>query len=613
MKEELLHAVSFHEGMEILERLPVVLTLLNLSLPDAGGFKTLTKYLERAADIPVIIISGNHNEIIGHQAVKAGAQDYLVKTQLNARLLGRVIRYSLIRFKTHVKLEVTARELAASEKRYLDAQRLAHFGHWEMDIVANTMNWADEIFRIFQFHPGSFAPSYSDYIRYSHPEDRELVEQFFEAAIKDGQKHELEHRLLPDGRNLRYVSIQAKLQFDELNQRAQLMGVMQDITERKMSEQLLLEKKLAANQQSLREKALAEMSFHVRTPLASVIHLLYLLEGSSTEPQRELIDGLKTSIEDLSATLHKMLNISLLSSESQKQEIDTFVLRDLLQGVQKLLQIRADQTQVALQLNLDQLPAVDKARGDVRALTQLLYNVLEHAILRSPKQGAILLEARGQLSKPGQLQLQLTIAHEGEPLSGETLRRLDHSSEWLSSLQEDQNNAEQPAGLAIALHLLRQLKGEWRYEAGKLVLQLELETVAGPTLQLEERPSRHLRILFVEDHFLNQIATKKILQSWSPLVSVDIAANGQEGVQSFLSHNYDLVLMDIQMPVMDGIEAARRVRTHSETPIIALTANASPQEQKRCLDAGMNDYLSKPFQPADLFQKIMLALSQVAV
>ena len=116
-----------------------------------------------------------------------------------------------------------------------------------------------------------------------------------------------------------------------------------------------------------------------------------------------------------------------------------------------------------------------------------------------------------------------------------------------------------------------------------------------------------------EDHFLNQISTKKVLQSWSSHVKVTIAENGQVAVDLLAENQFDLVLMDIQMPVMNGIEATKVIRKSYNIPIIALTANASKQEADRCIEVGMNEYLSKPFQPEDLYQKIMECMTNVKV
>ncbi|MEZ5033030.1 MAG: response regulator [Saprospiraceae bacterium] len=120
-----------------------------------------------------------------------------------------------------------------------------------------------------------------------------------------------------------------------------------------------------------------------------------------------------------------------------------------------------------------------------------------------------------------------------------------------------------------------------------------------------------LRILLVEDHFLNQIATKNVLQTWSPDLTVDIAENGLVAVEKFQAHEYDLVLMDIQMPVMNGLIAGKKIRELSNVPIIALSAYASEQEAEKCLRAGFSDYLAKPFKPEELKHKVFRLASLV--
>ena len=124
-------------------------------------------------------------------------------------------------------------------------------------------------------------------------------------------------------------------------------------------------------------------------------------------------------------------------------------------------------------------------------------------------------------------------------------------------------------------------------------------------------PDSPVKILLVEDHFLNQMATKKLLTAWSPFVTVDIAENGMIAVEKFKAHGYDVILMDLQMPTMNGFDATVRIREKSKVPILALTASASKNEADRCFEIGMNDYMSKPFKPQELYFKIMTALAAV--
>ena len=232
---------TFYEGLEVINNQQIDIVLLDLSLPDSTGFKTLSRYVETVTNIPVIILTGVNNEIVGNQAVKAGAQDFLVKGQFDGKLLGRVIRYSLQRAKTQHKLEETARELVINERRIVKAQQMAGFGNFEMDLVSNEMTWTDEVFRIFGFHPDSITTGLSDYIGFVHNEDRNMVETFFENVTKDGRLHKMEHRIIVDGSSIRFLHVHAQIFYEDLTQRLMLVGGVQDITERKLSEQVIVE------------------------------------------------------------------------------------------------------------------------------------------------------------------------------------------------------------------------------------------------------------------------------------------------------------------------------------------------------------------------------------
>src|SRR5690606_35149649 len=262
VKHEFIHASNLFEGSEEIKTKPVDIVLLDLTLPDSAGFKTLTTFVEKFPRVPVIVLTGLNNEIVGNQAIKAGAQDFLVKGQFDGKLLGRSIRYALQRFKTQLKLEETARILEISEKRNVEAQEMAHFGNWEVDIVSNEMKWTDEIYRIFGFQPGSLNPTLSDYINYVQIEDRPKVEEFFQKAAKDGKLHTIEHRIIIDGRTIKYIALQAKVYHEELTDKILLVGAVQDITERKISEQLIIEKNISSKASKIKEEALADMSFH---------------------------------------------------------------------------------------------------------------------------------------------------------------------------------------------------------------------------------------------------------------------------------------------------------------------------------------------------------------
>ncbi len=200
------------------------------------------------------------------------------------------------------------------------------------------------------------------------------------------------------------------------------------------------------------------------------------------------------------------------------------------------------------------------------------------------------------------------------------LELLEQGEKLLESIEEEhlqRKDTRAALTMAISKRITRALGGELKVDYAPADKQLHVHLRLPATIVSAMRrfsggkPEVPIKILLVEDHFLNQIATKQILTTWSPLVTVDIAENGLVGYEKFRAHGYDLVLMDIQMPEMNGIEAARKIREISDVPIIALTAHASRQEQDKCFEAGMNDYLTKPFQPEELYARIMHHMSMV--
>ena len=382
MKHTLFKSESLSNGLNFLKEHSVDLVLLDLKLVDVEGFKTLQLFREKAPDVPVIVLTGFKNEIMGIQSVRAGAQDFLVKGDFDSRSLARTIRYSLQRFETQVKLQEKAKELSHSERRNQLAHQIARFGKWEMDIVNNAMRWDEEIFRFFGFSPFSFEPTLSDYIKYVQVEDREKVEAFFEEAIKDGQAHHIEHRIVIENTIVRFLQVKAQVNYDEQSNRILLVGGVQDVTELKhpSGQEGQAVQPASPPSISLEDDLLSELNFNIRTPIASMINFLYLLENSPlSKPQKDFIDGLKSSLDDLSFALNNWLNVSILKEERIEVKYADLVLDEAFQILMKVSKIRSDQAGLSIDFHLsDSLPAVIST--DSQKFSQVLYNLIETAI-----------------------------------------------------------------------------------------------------------------------------------------------------------------------------------------------------------------------------------------
>ena len=584
--------------------------LLDLSLPDSTGFRTLNSFLKSVSEVPVIVLTGMNNEIVGTQSIKAGAQDFLTKGQFDYRFLPRILRYAIHRHQSQRKISEAAKNLSISELRYKEAQEMAHFGNWEIDIVTNEMKWTAEVYRIFGFNPGGIVPSLQLYKEMVHHEDISLVKNYLDKAVKDGKPCKTEYRVVLDGTTIKHVAVQSKIHYDELTERTLLVGVIQDITERKLSEMLILEKNI--NQQAARKKkkAISEFSFHIRTPMSTITNFLYLLDKDNiSRPQLDLVNGLKTSFDDLFIMINNLLNFSFIDSDGLKLEYSEFDFKALVQSIEKVAEIKADNAGVRLKFNTDvNIPQL--IVSDQLKMNHILYNLLENAINFAEKRAKLRVSVTHRSIEKNKAMLQVTLTEQGKKMSRQEVAQWLDVDRILTVYQSDGLNDKNPLGIAVATKLTQIMGGKLDIiselqEGTTFKVELPVQTVSENYNKSGSFLSAPMRILLVEDHFLNQIGTKKLLTTWSKLITVDIAENGLVGLDKCREYDYDLILMDIQMPVMTGFEATEKIRLFSDIPIIALTANSSKQEAEKCLESGMNDYLPKPFRPEQLFSKIV--------
>jgi DNA-binding response OmpR family regulator len=602
---------SLTGGLDFLKEQDADLVLLDLKLADVEGFKTLQVFREKVPDVPVIVLTGFKNEIMGIQSVRAGAQDFLVKGDFDSRSLTRTIRYSLQRFEAQVKLQEKANQLSLNERRNQLAHQIARFGKWEMDIVNNAMKWGDEIFRFFGFPPQSFQPTLSDYIKYVHVEDKNKVELFFEEAIKDGQPHHIDHRIVIDNTVVKYLQIKAQVSYDEQANRILLVGGVQDISSLRQQTAADDPPHPESETPDIEESMFTEFNFNIRTPIASIINFLYLLERSPmNEVQKDYIVGIKSSLDDLSFALNNWSNLATLKKNQLQLKVSEVALDEMLHVLENVSKIRFENAGMQMAFELSpKLPPI--IITDQQKLSQILYNIIEAAIHLGKKGKKIQLAFTSKSINKNTLHLVINTVFESSLSKvGEALELVNTPSDF----NEMAHFKRDFLPIAITAKLVKCMDGRFTLKSQSGGRKLEIncripvQINEGGQLNLPEAPSEAVKILLVEDHDLHRLATRRTLTSWSDFIQVDIAENGAEAAEKAIKNSYDIILMDIQMPVLNGIEAAIKIRAKKDVPILALTANESKQEQERCLMIGINDYLVKPIKPQYLFNRIMRQL-----
>lgn len=294
---ELTHIDKLSKAFKFPEKSRFDIILLDLSLPDGQGLDTVIQTRTALPTIPIVVISGLGDEELAVKALHEGAQDYLVKGQVDSSLLIRSVRYSIERKqaeealrKAHNELELRVHErteelvktneallaeiaerrkaeeaLQRSEKSLAKAQRIAHLGNWDWNIQTNELRWSDEIYRIFGLTPKQFGATYEEFLNSVHPEDRGFVKKSVHEAWY-GKPYSIEHRIvLPDG-TIRFVHEQGEVTFGESGEPIRMLGTVQDITEKKEKEiQLIMSERLAAL-----GKMASGIAHEINNPLATI-------------------------------------------------------------------------------------------------------------------------------------------------------------------------------------------------------------------------------------------------------------------------------------------------------------------------------------------------------
>ena len=397
-----------------------------------------------------------------------------------------------------------------------------------------------------------------------------------------------------------------------------------------LAEKKLLQAKEAAVAASkAKSEFLANISHEVRTPMNAVIGMTHLLlDTHLTTEQLELVETVRTSGDAFLKLIDDILDFSRIEAGELALEIEEFELRETIEAAVNKVIPKAIAKNLDINSRIEgQLP--NKLLGDVKRLRQILDHLLDNAV-KFTEIGEINLTITGRSLSEYQIELHFKVKDTGVGIPEE---RMDQLFESFSQLDSSSTRRYGGAGLGLALgKQLCQLMGgtlcvENNTSPGstfhftvvmEVFVEPSLDNSASPTTATAvktQRTLQNLRILLVEDNLTNQKVAQLILKRMG--YTADIANNGLEAVQAVEQHVYDIVLMDVQMPELDGLEATRRIherwRPEQRPYIIAMTAHALQGDRETCLAAGMDDYIAKPVKPEVLstaFQRWQMYLEQ---
>lgn len=446
-----------------------------------------------------------------------------------------------------------------------------------------------------------------------HPEDLAGVEARLAKLIENpGQTQRSRVRLKHKNGEYRWVEMISRNLFDNPSVRA-IVTNLRDITDSTNAELAAAEaRERAERANQAKSDFLAMISHEIRTPMNGITGMCQLLiESRLNREQQEYADTIAQSAQSLLALINDVLDFSRIEAGKLSIERAPLDLSVVLNEVSQLMRVRAEEKGIALEVAY---PA-DAPRafyGDSLRIRQILFNLTGNAV-KFTHEGKISLVARIEYLNASRYAVQIAVKDTGIGIEQEKVQTV-----FKKFTQADVSTTRRYGGTGLGLSISRSLAelmgGSITVEStvgegSTFTLMLQLDAAPETSLQRRESPTDALQplpepldVLLVEDNKINQKLAMKLLQRLG--CTVYLAENGLEALSALDKHRVDLILMDCQMPEMDGFEATRRIRqreqTHHHIPIIAVTANAMESDFERCLSSGMDSYLTKPIDFAKL-------------
>ncbi|CAN5450629.1 hypothetical protein BH11BAC5_BH11BAC5_49150 [soil metagenome] len=614
-------ASTIAEGIMYLQQQSFSLIFLDFFLPDSSGLEAYLKLVKINPTIPVIILSGLSDTALALKAISLGAQDFILKGEYDAQSLQKSVWYSIER-KKNIEL------LKENNERYDIISKATNDIIWDWNLETNKVKWIGQGLKNYlPVNTEITAIPDKFWTRALHPDERKNIIGSLHDAIEKGENSwECDYRFLKNDNSYAHTNSRGYIIKNEAGKAVRMIGSIQDITERKKAELETEKARIEAEEaRKTQEQFLANMSHEIRTPMNGVIGMTQLLSATNLNAdQKEFVENIQQSTGNLMAIINDILDLTKIVAGKITLVQKDYLFNDLITNCIKMNQYRADEKGILLHCNIDKnIPVV--LSGDPYRLNQILLNLVSNAIKFTHK-GEVNVAINLLEQSAESVALEFIVSDTGIGIAAD---KIDSVFERFMQVSGDSTRKYGGTGLGLTItkQLIQLLDGNitvksQQHEGSTFTFYLTLLTGKQPT---GENPATGeatepnlqnalagIHILLVEDNLINQKVAVKLLENQGAIV--EVANHGKEAIELLKDIRTDIILMDIQMPEMDGYEATKIIRYQmpdeiSKLPIIAMTASALISDQKKCLFAGMNDYIAKPYQAIDLYKKILQQLT----
>lgn len=495
--------------------------------------------------------------------------------------------------------------LRENENKLAQAQAIAHLGYWERDLITDRLMWSSETNRVFGLSPEEDVNNFARFQELIYPEDRDMVMQAIGVALRGGPRYEVEYRVVWPSGEVRFVYSQGDVILDEAGQPRRMFGTVQDVTERKLVDEV----KRASKAKS---EFLSRMSHELRTPLNAILGFGQLLERQKpTEVQRKRVGYILSAGKHLLDLINEVLDISRIEAGRMQLSLEPVCVADALEETLDLMRPLATERSIQLSASAD-IDAGVHVLADRQRFKQVLVNLLNNAVKYTPFFGGVAVSYH----VPGNEKVRVLVSDTGPGIPAEKLARLFTPFERLGAEQ----SAIEGTGLGLALsqRLMDAMGGSIGVESavGKgSTFWIELPLAKSPlerfprdgaangARQPSSEPASR-SILYIEDNLSNLALIEQMLAE-RPGTALLTCMQGKVGLDLARQHTPDLILLDLHLPDLPGWDVLSQLKADSTTrhiPVVVISADATKRQMNRLISAGAAHYLTKPLDVNKFFQ-----------